>query len=256
MTLFNLGGKRALITGGTSGIGLAIAEAFGQAGARLVVASENPGACAATEADLRARGHDAHAVLANVAEKAEVDALFDRTIALLGGIDILVSNAGIEGPVGQTGAYSEEALDRLIAINLKSAIWLSGRAASAMAEKGGGSIILMSSLSALRGNKMIGAYAMTKAALVQLARNLAVEWGPANVRANAISPGLIRTPFSEKLIADEAFMERRLKMTPLRRVGEAHEIAATAVFLASPGGAFITGQTLVVDGGTLITDGG
>ena len=113
----------------------------------------------------------------------------------------------------------------------------------------------MASLSAMRGNRMIGPYAMSKAALAQMARNLAVELGPDNIRVNAIAPGLIETPFSRALMSNEAFMARRLAATPLRRVGQPSEIAATALWLASPGGAFTTGQTIVVDGGTLVSDG-
>jgi NAD(P)-dependent dehydrogenase (short-subunit alcohol dehydrogenase family) len=254
--LFDLSGKRAVVTGGTSGIGLAIVEAFAEAGARVLAVSENETACRETETALSIRGLAVSAYVCDVSKRKQVEELHAHAIEALGGLDILVANAGIEGPIGETGTYSEEAFDRLLAVNLKSVVWLSGMTARSMAESGGGSIILMSSLSGLRGNKMIGAYAMTKAALAQLARNLAVEWGSKNIRANAISPGLIRTPFSHKLMEDSAFMERRLKMTPLRRVGEPHEIAATAVFLASTGGAFITGQNIVVDGGTIVTDGG
>ena len=116
-------------------------------------------------------------------------------------------------------------------------------------------MILMASIAALRGNRSIGLYGMTKAALAQLARNLAVEWGPQGVRANAIAPGLIRTPLAAGLMQDAAFMTRRIAMTPLRRVGEAHEVAGVAVMLASAAGAFVSGQTLVVDGGTLVSDG-
>ena len=124
-----------------------------------------------------------------------------------------------------------------------------------MATAGGGSIILMASLSALRGNRMIGVYSMSKAALCQMARNLAVELGPLNIRANAIAPGLIETPFSRQLISNAEFIERRLRATPLRRVGQPNEIAAAALFLAGQGGAFVSGQTLVIDGGTLVSDG-
>jgi NAD(P)-dependent dehydrogenase (short-subunit alcohol dehydrogenase family) len=140
-------------------------------------------------------------------------------------------------------------------INLKSTLDLSTRVIAGMADRGGGSVILMSSIAGLRGNKSIGLYALSKAGLAQLARNLAVEWGPKGVRVNAISPGLIRTPLAAQMLADEAFMTRRLSLTPLRRVGDPGEVAGVAVMLASRAGGFITGQNLVVDGGTTISDG-
>jgi len=256
MDLFDLTGKTALVTGGTSGIGLAICRAFGAAGARVIASSENAQACAKTEAELGDAGYQAHGVLCDVSDRANVERLVETVHSFAGRIDILVSNAGIEGPVGPSGTAGLEEFHRLFAINLESAVWLSGLLAPHMARLGGGSIILMSSLSGLRGNRAIGSYAMTKAALAQLARNLAVEWGGDNVRANAISPGLIRTPFSEKLMSDESFMQRRLQITPLGRVGTPEEIAGTAVYLASAAGAFVTGQNIVVDGGTIISDGG
>ena len=142
-----------------------------------------------------------------------------------------------------------------MAINLRSAMTLAARLAPQMAARGGGSIVLMASIAGLRGNKSIGLYGLSKAALAQLARNLAVEWGPQGVRVNAISPGLIETPLADGLMRNAAFMQRRLAMTPLRRVGQPHEVAGVAVMLASAAGGFITGQNLVVDGGTLISDG-
>jgi NAD(P)-dependent dehydrogenase (short-subunit alcohol dehydrogenase family) len=124
-----------------------------------------------------------------------------------------------------------------------------------MAARGGGSVVLMSSIAGLRGNGSIGLYGLSKAALAQLARNLAVEWGPQGVRVNAVSPGLIRTPLAAGLLGDDAFMARRLQATPLRRVGEPEEIAGVVAMLVSRAGGFITGQNLVVDGGTTISDG-
>lgn len=254
-SMFHLNGKRALVTGGTSGIGLAIVRAFACAGGKVVAASENPAACAETEAELRAEGLDVQCMVCDVAERANIETLVSKCTAQMGGIDILVSNAGIEGPVGGIGTAETKDHDRLFRINLDSAVWLAGLIAPQMAANGGGAIILMSSLSALRGNKMIGSYALTKAALAQLARNLAVEWGANNIRANSIAPGLVETPFAAKLIKDKKFMARRLASTPLGRVGQPQEIAATALYLASDAGAFTTGQTIVVDGGTIINDG-
>jgi NAD(P)-dependent dehydrogenase (short-subunit alcohol dehydrogenase family) len=253
--MFRLEGKRALVTGGTSGIGLAIVRAFAQAGAEVVAASENPVACAKTENDLRAEGLNVHGVVCDVSERQNIEVLVADCQDQIGGIDILVCNAGIEGPIGAIGSAATEDHDRLFRINLDSSVWLAGLIAPEMAAHGGGAIILMSSLSALRGNKMIGSYAMTKAALAQLARNLAVEWGAKNIRANAIAPGLIETAFAAELMKDQTFMTRRLASTPLGRVGQPDEIAATALYLASDAGAFTTGQTIVVDGGTIINDG-
>jgi NAD(P)-dependent dehydrogenase (short-subunit alcohol dehydrogenase family) len=145
--------------------------------------------------------------------------------------------------------------DRVMAINLRSQVELCNLALPHIADRGGGSAILVSSLSGLRGNGAINAYALAKAGVAQLARNLAIEWGPRNIRANAISPGFIRTELSAPLIADPAFMQRRMAMTPLRRPGEVQEVAGAALFLASAAGGFVTGHNLVVVGGTLITDG-
>lgn len=249
--LFDLAGKRALITGGSSGIGLAIARAFREAGAAVAIAGDREGEVRDAAANLGATG--IHAVLG---ARAAAEKLADDAARALGGVDILVSNAGIEGPTTGIETLDEDAYARVFDVNLHAATWLSAALVPGMKAAGGGSLIFMASLSALRGNKAIAAYSMSKAALAQLARNLAVAYGPDNIRANAIAPGLIETPFAAKLMADEAFMARRLRATPLRRVGQPHEIAATALWLAAPGGAFVTGQTIVVDGGTLVGDGG
>lgn len=256
MRLFDLSGKTALVTGGSSGIGLAIAEAFLDLGARVMIAGDQAAALEAECARLQAL-HPGRCLsqVVDLSRREAAEDLVDHAITALDRLDILVSNAGIEGHVGPIGAVSSAVYDRTFAINLDAAVWLSARAATHMAGLGGGSIILMSSLSALRGTGAIGVYSLTKAALIQLARTLAVEWGPRGVRANAIVPGLIETPFSKGLMGNAAFMQRRLAATPLRRVGQPEEIAATAAWLAGPGGGFVTGQAIVVDGGTLISDG-
>jgi len=167
----------------------------------------------------------------------------------------LVCNAGIEGHVGPLASADESDWQGVFDVNLRGAARLANGVIPEMAARGTGSVILVSSIAGLRGNKRIGLYGLSKAAIAQLGRNLAVEWGPQGVRVNAISPGLIRTPLAAELLADEKFMQRRLAMTPLRRAGESFEIAGVAVLLASRAGGFITGQNLVVDGGTLISDG-
>ncbi|MBV7380623.1 SDR family NAD(P)-dependent oxidoreductase [Maritimibacter dapengensis] len=250
MEIFDLSGKRALVTGGATGIGREIARTFTDAGAEVVIAGNVESDLAETASEI-----GCHAIPALLGTHEAADELFRATIDEMGGVDILVSNAGVEGGTTGVVGLDEAEYMRTFDVNLHAATWLSSAVIPEMSRSGGGSIILMSSLSALRGNKAIATYSMTKAALAQLARNIAVAHGPENIRANAIAPGLIKTPFSEGLIADEAFMKRRLQATPLRRFGEVSEIAATALWLASPGGAFVTGQTIVVDGGTLVHDG-
>lgn len=247
--LFDLSGKVAVVTGSTRGLGYAIAQALIAHGARVVVSSEDAVDTAAAAERLGAVG-----IPCNVADDTAIAALVAQTIQQLGGIDILVSNAGIQGgpsadPLDMT------IFDRVIAVNLRSMAVLTRHALPHMAGRDGASVILIASIAGLRGNARIDAYALAKAGVAQLARNLAVQWGPRGVRTNAIAPGLIDTRLADHLKADEAFMVRRMQMTPLRRMGEPHEIAGAAVFLAAPAGGFVNGQVLVVDGGTVITDG-
>ncbi len=252
---FSLAGKTAVITGSTRGIGLAIAEAFARAGARVIISSEQAALCEEVSAKLKDSGLDAISVPCDVTDDNQLFNLIERTVAASGGLDILVANAGISGAPGRTTEASAEQYDKVMQINLTSVVRLCGMAIPHLVSRGGGSIILLSSISGLRGNQAIGPYALSKAALMQLARNLAVEHGPNNIRTNTIAPGLIETELAQALLNNEAFMARRMSMTPLRRCGQPHEVAGAALFLASPAGAFITGQTLVVDGGTIITDG-
>lgn len=256
MSLFALNRRTALVTGGTRGIGLAIATELGEAGAAIVVSSESAADCASAAEQLRERGIEAHGVVCDVSDRAQVESLAARASQLLNGcIDILICNAGIAGPAGPMGEATETDWDRVMTINLRSVWWLTSLIIPGMAERGEGSVIVTASLSALRGNKAIGVYGVSKAGLLQLVRNLAVEWSPRNVRINAISPGVIRTEFSRPIVDDDARSERRLQLTPLRRFGSPEEVAGVALMLASPAGGFITGQNIVVDGGTLISDG-
>lgn len=248
--LFDLSGRTAIITGSTRGIGKAVAQAMIAAGAQVMISSESEADTARVAAQLGQPG-----LAADVTDDAALRRLVDGTISQLGGIDIIVCNAGITGTPGPFATMDMADYDRVMAINLRSQIMLANLALPHIAARGGGAVILMASLSALRGNGAINAYALAKAGLAQLARNLAVEWGPQGVRVNAIAPGFIRTELSAPLMADQAFMQRRMQMTPLRRAGEPQEVAGAAVFLAANAGGFVTGQTLVVDGGTLISDG-
>lgn len=253
--LFDLHGQCVLVTGAARGLGLAIATACAEQGAAVVMSDRDAPALEAAADTLRAQGHALLAVAADASRAADLQALFDTAWSWQGRVQTVVCNAGMQGPAGPLHAATDDDWRQVLDLNLRGAARLATLAAPRMAAAGGGSLVLMSSIAGLRGNRAIGLYGLSKATLAQLARNLAVEWGPQNVRANAISPGLIRTPLSQGLMSDTTFMQRRLAATPLRRVGEPHEVAAVAVLLASPGGAFITGQNLVVDGGTLISDG-
>lgn len=248
--LFDLSGKAAIVTGSTRGIGRAIAEALIAAGARVVISSEDVADTARVAAELGMPGCPC-----DVADDLQLAALVDFALASLGRLDVLVCNAGITGKAGPFAEIDMDDYARVMAINLRSQVVLCNLALPHIAAGGGGAAILVASLSALRGNGRINAYALAKAGVAQLARNLAVEWGPRAVRVNAVSPGFIATELSGPLLADEGFMARRMAMTPLRRPGTPEEVAGAAVFLASPAGGFVTGHNLVVDGGTLVTDG-
>jgi NAD(P)-dependent dehydrogenase (short-subunit alcohol dehydrogenase family) len=253
--LFDLTGKVALLTGATRGIGYAIAEAFGRAGARVVISSENGEDCARSAATLQAAGVEARGIACDVRHRDRLAALVDATHAAFGRIDVLVCNAGVAPHMGPIATATDADWDLTMTVNLRSMLWLTSLVIPGMAERHDGSVILTASLSSLRGNRGIGLYGLSKAGVAQLARNLAVEWGPSNVRVNAISPGVIRTEFARPMTDDPAVMEKRVVLTPLRRIGEPHEVAGVALMLASRAGAFVTGQNIVVDGGTLIGDG-
>ncbi|MFC0687171.1 SDR family NAD(P)-dependent oxidoreductase [Novosphingobium clariflavum] len=248
--MFDLSGKGAIVTGSTRGIGRAIAEGLIAQGAKVVISSEDAQDTARVAAQLGMPGQPC-----DVTDDAALAALVDRAVTEFGGLDVLVCNAGITGRAGPFADLDMADYARVMAINLTSQVALCNLALPKIAERGGGAAVLVSSLSGLRGNGRINAYALAKAGVAQLARNLAVEWGPRGVRVNAISPGFIATELSGPLLADAAFMARRMAMTPLRRPGTPQEVAGAAVFLASAAGAFVTGHNLVVDGGTLITDG-
>lgn len=255
MTVFDLTGRVALVTGATRGIGLAIARAYGQAGARLAISSENADDCRQVAAQLAEEGIDAWPLAADLSQQGQVQALADGVLAHFGHLDVLVCNAGIAPHMGPLASASEAQWQATLTVNLHSAVWLTSALIPALVARGGGSVVLMASIAGVRGNRGLGLYGLSKAALAQLARNLAVEWGPSNVRVNAISPGVVETEFARPLTDNPQVMDKRLALTPLRRVGRPEEIAAVALLLAAPGGAFITGQNLIVDGGTTIGDG-
>ena len=252
--LFDLTGKVALVTGATSGMGKAIAEALGYHGATLIIASNDELACEQVKEEFSKKGITTWAKVCDVSDSDQVKTLVNDALQITGKIDILVSCVGI-GLAGSLENISTQDFSKMMQINLLQALELTQLVIPSMRENGGGSIIYLSSIASVRGNKSLGLYGITKAGLVQLARNVAVEYGPLNIRANAISPGMIDTPFAKELLSNKDFLEKRLALTPLRRVGLPDEIAGVAVMLASKAGGFITGQNIIVDGGTTISDG-
>ena len=251
-SLFDLSGQVALVTGSTRGIGRSIAEELARAGAKVVVSSRKAEACEQVRAEFEQRGWPVIAQPCNVSRKEDLQALAERTLATWGRIDIAVANAAANPYYGPLAALPDEVFDKIFANNVKSVLWLANLTLPGMAERGGGCFITVGSIGGLRANTVIGAYGISKAADHHLVRNLAAEWGPKNVRVNAIAPGLIRTDFARALWEDEARRKEREARTPLRRLGEPRDIGGIAVFLASRAAAFVTGQVIIADGGITV----
>lgn len=254
MNLFDLKGQAAVITGSSRGIGRAIAERLAEHGARVVISSRKADACEAVARELQERFGPgcALAIPANISSKADLQHLMTEARLQLGPIDILVCNAASNPYYGPQEGISDDQFRKILDNNIVANHWLISMAVPEMKERRRGSIIIVSSIGGLRGSPVIGAYGISKAADMQLARNLAVEYGPYNIRVNCIAPGLIKTDFARALWEDPQMLSRRTETTPLRRIGEPDEIAGAAVFLASSAGSFMTGQSLVIDGGVTI----
>ncbi|MAB13941.1 SDR family oxidoreductase [Parvibaculum sp.] len=253
MSLFDLTGKVAVVTGSTRGIGEAIVHRMAEQGAKVVVSSRKADACEKVAADINAK-HDgaAIAVPCNISEKADLQRLVDTANETFGKIDILVCNAAVNPYFGPSKDIPDEAFDKIMDVNVRSNHWLCHMVLPQMVERKDGAVIIVSSIGGLKGSPILGAYCLSKAADFQLARNLAVEFGEHNIRANCIAPGLIKTDFARALWEDPDILKRSTADAPLKRIGLPDEIAGAAVFLASPAGAFMTGQSVVVDGGATI----
>ncbi|MCI4645349.1 MAG: SDR family oxidoreductase [Hyphomonadaceae bacterium] len=255
MSLFDLTGKSAIITGSSRGIGKAIAEAMAEQGAHVVISSRKPGPCQEVASAINEKHGEgtAIAVPANISEKAELQAMVDATNEAFGKVDIVVCNAASNPYYGPLEGISDEQFEKILSNNIISNNWLIQMCVPQMRERKDGAVILVSSIGGLKGSPVIGAYNISKAADFQLARNLATEYGKDNIRVNCIAPGLIKTDFARALWENPETLKRALITTPMARIGEPVEIAGAAVYLASAAGAYMTGQMMVVDGGVTIT---
>lgn len=246
--LFNVTGQIVLVSGGSRGIGRAIAEGFAQRGARVIISSRNPATLEEGVAALKGRGLEVESMVCDVAQTAAIDALVRRVMQDYGRIDTLINSAGVNRRKPAV-MVTEDDYDYLLDTNLKGAFFLSQAVGRVMIQQGRGNQINIASLSTDRPLKHVGPYAMSKAALAQMTRSMAMEWGPHGVRVNAIAPGFIITDLTRKLWADETMQAWAMANTPQRRLGQPEDLIGVALFLASPAAAFLTGQILYVDGG-------
>jgi dehydrogenase/reductase SDR family member 4 len=248
---FRLDGRVALVTGGSRGIGRAVALALAQAGADVVVAARKAQDLDSVAEEVRSLGRRGLAVPAHLARRADIDRLFGSTLEAFGRLDVLVNNAATNPVFGPLADIEEDAWDRIMALNVKGYLLAAQRAARAMAPLGRGVIINMASTAGLRASPGLGAYSVSKAAVIMLTRVLGRELGPLGIRVNGIAPALIETRFSEALWKNPEILDGYLKSTPLGRAGQPEEVGGAVVYLCSDAASYVTGQTLLLDGGHL-----
>jgi NAD(P)-dependent dehydrogenase (short-subunit alcohol dehydrogenase family) len=250
--LFDLSEKVALVTGGSRGMGEAMARGFAAAGARVAISARHLAPLEAVAADLRAQGHEARAYAAHSGRAAEVAELVASVERDFGGLDIVVANAATNPYFGPVLDGDESHFDKTFEVNVKGAFLLARAAAPCFRRRNGGSLILMTSIAAFSPLAGLGIYSMTKAALVMMAKCLAIELAADHIRVNAIAPGVIDTRFAATLLSTEEQREAAANDVPLGRIGQPHDVVGTACYLASDASAYVTGQTLVVDGGATL----
>ena len=252
--MFDLTGQVAVITGSSRGIGRAVAEAMAAAGARVVVSSRKPEACEEVADSIRRAGGEAVSVPCNISDRDQLDSLVRTAVATWGRLDILVCNAAVNPYFGPMAEMPETAYDKVMNTNVKSNFILCNLAARHMAENGSGAIIIISSIGGNQGSATLGVYGVSKAADSALVRNLAIEYGPKGIRANCIAPGLIKTDFSRALWENPKLLAAVERTNPVPRIGQPEDVGGVALFLASRAAAYVTGQTLVVDGGLTVKE--
>jgi len=249
--LFDLAGKVALITGASKGIGESMARGLAEFGAKVIINSRKQETLDEIADDFRRHGFETTAITANIGDQNEINFLISKSLETYGGIDILINNAAANPVFGPIEKTDERAFNKIINVNLKGPFELSKSLQPVMKDRGGGSIINISSIGGITPEKFIGIYSVSKAALINMTQAMAQDWGKDNIRVNAICPGLIKTKFSEVLWKDNENLDRFLKKIPLNRAGEPEDIAGLAVFLASDASAYCTGGVYLADGGYL-----
>lgn len=249
--LFDLTGKVAVVTGSSKGIGKSIALHLALQGAKVVVSSRKAPVCEEAAAEIRKAGGHATVIPCNISDKAQCQNLIAETKKQLGPVDILVCNAATNPYYGPTEKMPDEAFTKIMQNNILSNIWLINLCVPDMRAKKDGSVIIVSSIGGVRGTAVLGAYGISKAADIQLVRNITAEWGRHNIRANCVAPAIVRTDFARALWEDPQRYEAAVRSYPLGRIGEPEDISGVVVALASAAGAWMTGQTIVVDGGMM-----
>lgn len=250
--LFDLTGKVAVVTGSTKGIGKAIAYGLAEHGAKVVISSRKADAVEAVVSEFKADGLDAVGIPCNISDLDQIKHLADEARKAYGQIDILVGNAAVNPWYGSALDIPESAFDKIMDVNIKSNLWLCREVIPEMQARKDGAIMIVSSIGGLRGNAVIGGYCISKAADMQMVRNLAIEFGKDNIRVNCIAPGLVKTDFARALYENPDIEAKRTAATPLRRLGEPEDLAGIAIYLASRAGSWTTGQTFCVDGGVTV----
>ena len=255
--MFDMTGKNVIITGSSKGIGKAIAHRMAEAGAQVTISSRKEDLCQQVAKEindslLQGCAGKAFSIPCNINSKESLQHLVDEAHKQLGDIHVLVCNAALNPFFGSSMDIPDDAFDKIMSANIKSNHWLCNMVLPEMKARKDGAIIIISSIGGVRGNPVLGAYSISKAADMQLVRNLAVEHGADNIRVNAIAPGLIQTNFARALWEDEEILGRATSRAPLKRIGQPDEIAGAAIMMASKAGTFLTGQTLVIDGGQTI----
>jgi len=249
--MFDLKGKVAVVTGGSRGIGRSICEQLAAHGAKVVVSSRKLPACEEVVAGIKSRGGEAIAVAASISDRAQLENLVAEARRAFGRIDILVCNAATNPYFGPLSGLKDDVFGKIMQNNVMSNLWLVNLVAPEMAERRDGAVIIVSSIGALVGSAHIAAYNMSKAADISLVKSLAMEWGKHNIRVNAIAPGLIKTDFARALWENPQIRASQEQRASLKRIGEPDDIGGVAVFLASKAGAFVSGQTIIADGGVI-----